>query len=232
MAATFAGGPGAVLSHRSAAALWGILPWDGAVEVTSGRRLLPRDGLILHSSHLPPDERTLLDGIPVTTVPRTLLDLAAVVTPRRLERALHEAEVLRLADPLSLSDLLARHPGRRGAAALNAILADAALGTTVTRQELEHDFSALVAEAGLPRPVTNVAVEGHEVDALWREERLIVELDGRAAHGTRRAFEADRARDRALTIAGWRVVRVTWRQLHHDGPALADDLRRLLHPIR
>ncbi len=231
MAATLAGGPGTVLSHRSAAAVWGILPYDGVPEITTERRLLTREGLTLHSADIPLDERTHDDGIPVTTVPRTLLDLAAVVPPRRLERALHEAEVLRLADALSLPDLLARHPGRRRAAALRALLADAALGATVTRQELEHDFATLVAGAGLPRPVTNVLVEGHEVDAVWREHRLIVELDGRAVHGTRRAFEADRARDRALTIAGWRVVRITWRQLHRDGPALTKDLHRLLHPL-
>ena len=135
--------------------------------------------------------------------------------------------MLRLADPLSLHHLVARHPGRRGVATLRALLADAALGTTVTRQELEHVFAAFVKEAGLPRPATNVLVEGYEVDAVWRDARLIVELDGRAVHSTRRAFESDRARDRALTVAGWRVIRVTWRQLHRDRAALAGDLHRL-----
>ncbi len=141
---------------------------------------------------------------------------------------MHEAEVLRLTDPLSLHDLLERHRGRRGAAALRALLSDAALGATVTRQELEHAFAAFVADARLPRPAKNIRVEGYEADAVWRAQRLIVELDGSAVHGTRRAFEADRARDCALTIAGWRVIRITWRQLHRDRAALAGDLLRLV----
>lgn len=157
-----------------------------------------------------------------------MLDLAAVLPPRRLERALHEAAVLRLTDPLSVEDLIARHPGRRGVATLRVLLADAALGATVTRQELEHEFAAFLEDVHLPRPATNVLIAGYEVDAVWREHRLIVELDGRAVHATRRAFEADRARDRALTVAGWRVIRVTWRQLHRDPAALAADLHRLL----
>ncbi|MDP9385870.1 MAG: endonuclease domain-containing protein [Actinomycetota bacterium] len=85
-----------------------------------------------------------------------------------------------------------------------------------------------MADARLPRPAKNIRVEGYESDAVWRAQRLIVEPDGRAVHGTRRAFEADRARDRALTVAGWRVIRITWRQLHRDRPALAGDLRRLV----
>ncbi|MDP9384992.1 MAG: endonuclease domain-containing protein [Actinomycetota bacterium] len=231
-AAVLAGGEGAVLSHRSAGASWGIVRWSGVTEITVPADRRSRAGLRVHASALPPDERTIGDGIPVTTVPRTLLDLAAVLPPARLERAVHEAEVLRLADPLSVADLLARHPGRRGSAGLRAILDDlAAAGARVTRSELEDRFLPLAAAAGLPAPLMNVCVEGFEVDCLWREHGLAVELDGRAAHATRAAFERDRARDRRLQAAGWRVIRITWRQLCHEPRAIADDLRRLLGSV-
>lgn len=229
MAATLAGCPGAVLSHRSAGALWGIVRWDGAIDVTVARRLHPRRGLALHHGRLAPDEHITHDAITVTTPPRTLLDLAAVLSPARLERAVHEAEVLRLADPLSLPDLLDRHPGRRGVAALRAVLDDlGAGGPVVTRSELEDRFLPLMATAGLLVPATNVFIEGFEVDCVWREQRFIAELDGRGVHATLRAFERDRDRDRGLQAAGWRVVRITWLQLRDEPGAVAADLRRLL----
>lgn len=229
MAATLAGGPGAVVSHRSAGALLGIVRWEGAVDVTVARRLHVRRGLALHHGRLAPDEHTTHDAIPVTTPPRTLLDLAAVLPRARLERAVHEAEVLRLVDQLSLPDLLDRHPGRRGAAVLRAVLEGlGAGGPVVTRSELEDRFVPLVAKAGLPAPATNVFIEGFEVDCAWREQRLVAEFDGRAVHATLRAFERDRARDRTLQAAGWRVVRITWRQLRDEPGAVAADLRRLL----
>ncbi len=231
MAATLASGEGAALSHRSAGALWGILRSSGTPEVTLPVERRSRAGLRVHASVLAPDERTTLDGIPVTTPPRTLLDLAAVLPPDRLERAVHQAEVLRLADPLSLPALLERHPGRRGTAAFRAILDGLDTGPRVTRSELEDRFLLLAAAAGLPVPATNVLVEGFEVDCLWREHRLVAELDGRAAHATLAAFERDRARDRTLQAAGWRVVRTTWRQLREEPTAVAEDLRRLLGSV-
>ena len=211
LAAVLVGGLGAALSHRAAAAHWGILRSRiGDVEVTSTRRRRSRPGLRVYRSYLPPDEITTLDGIPVTTVPRTLLDLAGIVPPGQLARAVNEAEIRRLWDSLSLVDLLHRHPRRPGAAAIRAVLGGSA---GITRSDLEDAFLPLLRSAGLPRPATNVwlNVSGRwiEADCLWRKQRLIVELDGRATHANRRAFETDRARDRALTAAGWRVVRIT-----------------------
>jgi predicted transcriptional regulator of viral defense system len=221
MAAVLACGDGAVLSHRSAAALWTIRPTSRAdVELTTPTQLRPRDGLLPHCAVLPADEVTTLDGIPVTTAARTLFDLAAVLTRRPLERALDEAEVLRLDGP---AELLRRHPGHRGAATLRALLLDGR-APAPTRSELEERFLALVDEAGLPRPETNAIVEGYEVDAVWREARLIVELDGYATHGTRKAFERDRIRDRTLLARGWRPIRLTSRQLAADPAALAEEL--------
>ena len=230
LAAVLAGGSGAALSHRAAAAHWGILRSRiGDVEVTGARRRRSRPGLRFYRSCLPKDEVTTHGGIPVTTVPRTLFDLASAVSPGRLARAVNEAEARRLWDPLSLVDLLDRHPRRPGAAAIRAVLGGR---SGITRSDLEDDFLAFLHSAGLARPATNVwlKVSGRwiEADCLWRKQRLIVELDGRATHATRRAFETDRARDRALTAAGWRVVRITWRQLTREPQGVARDLRAVL----
>jgi very-short-patch-repair endonuclease len=168
-------------------------------------------------------------GIPVTTVPRTLFDLASVLSRRHVERAINEAEVRRLFDSLSLHDMLDRHPHRRAATAIKAILED---GVVVTRSDLEAAFLAFVEETALPHPEVNtdlfVADRWFEPDCLWRNARVIVELDSRTVHGTAAAFESDRARDRILHACGWRTVRVTARQLRSDREALAYDLRAIL----
>lgn len=233
MAAVLSSGPGAVLSHRSAGQLWKMLPlsefWP---ELTRPTAFRSRSGIRGHHSPLPSDEVAAIAGIPVTSVSRTLLDLASVLTRLQLERALNEAEVLRLTDRLSLSDLLERYPRRRGSAVLRALLRDGTTGRGVTRSKLERRFLAALGRTDLPRPRLNahVSVQGRffEVDCLWVEQRLIVELDGRESHGTDLAFEKDRERDRLLLVEGWRVTRVTWRQLRDDAPAVIADLRRLL----
>ena len=233
LAAVLASGAGAVLSYRSAAALWDVRAASGAtIDVTAARGRRGRPGIRLHCDRLAPDEVTVVDGIPVTTVPRTLLDLAAVVDRGGLERAATRAEQLRLSDPLSLGDLVARHRRRPGTPALRELLAAGRVGGAATRSELESRFLALLDRLPLPRPEVNLPIElgdrWIEADFAWPGERLIVELDGRATHATVAAFESDRARDRAAAVAGWRVIRVTWRQLH-DGPrGLARDLERLL----
>ena len=235
MAAVLAGGPGAVLSHRPAAALWRIRKWQGSVDVTLPNSRRQRPGITWHMASLPADEITSVAGIPVTTVPRTLLDLAVVLDKHGVERAINEADVQRHTDPLSLPALLARYPRRRGGAAIRAVLAEGRIGTSVTKSELEERFVRFLADWGLPRPELNVsiAVRGGfvEADCAWHSSRLIAELDGRAVHGTAAAFERDRARDRALGAAGWRVIRITWRQLTEETRALAEDLGAILEPI-
>src|SRR5205823_680011 len=150
-------------------------------------------------------------------VPRTIFDLAAVDPRRKVERAIHEAEVLRLWDALSPGDLIERHPGQRGVATLKAILADQRRGCTVTKQEFEHLFIALLERAHLPRPRMNQLIQArdrtYEADCVWQEQHVIVELDGYAVHGTRRNYESDRERDRILAAHHWITARVTWRQL-------------------
>ncbi len=233
MAAVLAGGEGAVVSHRSAGALWGVCADRAtAVEITVPVTRRDRADIVQHQAAVAPDERTTIRRIPVTTAFRTLLDLAAILDARRLRRAVHEAEVLGLRDEVSLGRLIERHRGRRGVAALRAVLADGALGAHVTRNELELRFLELIGDARLPAPQVNgllkVAGRMVEIDFAWPDRRLAVELDGHATHATRKGFERDRERDRALQAAGWRVVRVTWRQLRGAPGAVVADLRALL----
>ena len=232
MAAVLAGGPGAVLSHRAAAALWGIQRRAHTIEI-SCRRHLDRPGIRSYRVRLPSGEITVEAGIPVTTPSRTLFDLAAVVSRDQLRRAMHETEVRRLWDSLSLPDLLRRHPRRPGASALRAVMETP--GGSGPRNDFEELFLALLERAGLPRPVMNqpLWVGGRFIapDCMWREQRVIVELDGYETHRTRAAYESDRARDRLLTAHGWRVMRITWRQLETEPQAVLRDLRPILDRI-
>jgi len=233
MAAVMACGDEAVLSHRAAGRLLGILPLgNGLPEVTRPKGWRPQPGIVQHRSPLSPDEVEAVERIPVTGLSRTLLDLSALLSRERLEQALNEAEVLGLTDRISVPALLERYPRRRGTATLRAILSDVQKARGVTRRELERRFAEALASTDLPRPHRNadVAVAGrfYEVDCLWRAQRLIVELDGRFVHGTWRTSERDRERDRLLVADDWRVVRITWRQLRDDAPAVVADLRRLL----
>jgi hypothetical protein len=185
-----------VLSHRSAAALWGVLT-PGFVDVTVRGQNRPLRGVRFHRARLPGDEVTGVHGIPVTTVPRTLMDLAAILRLSQLERAINEAEVQRLRDPLSLPDLLERYPRRPGTRAIKTVLRKLESGANLPHSELEHRFRAFIAEWRLPPPEVNawLQIEGEwlECDCVWHVKRLVVELDGRATHGTAAAFERDRA---------------------------------------
>ena len=227
MAAVLAYGPNTVLSHRAGGAHWQIVQPTGVCEVTIATPRRSRPGVRVHRAALPADEITVHEGIPITTVPRTLFDLAAVLPERQLERAINEAEVLHLWDELSLDHLLRRYPRHKGSKAVRTALHRRRQGSTATKSELEEMFLALTDEAGMPRPEVNVLVEGFEVDAVWRDVRLVVELDGRDTHGTAAAFEHDRARDRALQVAGWRPVRITYRQVRDAPEGVIDDVRRL-----
>jgi predicted transcriptional regulator of viral defense system len=222
MAGVLAGGHGAHLSRRSAAALWGILPVRAGTHVTTPRRLRDRDGIEFHSQSLQFDEVTTHGGIPTTTVARTLLDIAAT-EPDQLERAFNEAEYRRLWDAVGVTAIIGRHAGQPGTRRLAALIQAGAKG--ITREELEHAFHAFVEKFDLPRPLRNqpLTVEDRTFypDAMWPGERLIVELDSRAAHDTTSRFDSDRERDRLLAIEGWTVVRVTGNHLATDAGRLA-----------
>jgi predicted transcriptional regulator of viral defense system len=229
LAAVLACGTGAVLSHRTAAKHWGLLHSDQTrIDVTAPRSRGGAPGIRLHRSRsLDALDTTSHEGIPITTVPRTLLDLAARVNAHRLERALAQAERLRLYDDRAIRDLLARTNGHRGKAILERAIAHE---PKLTRSELEARVLGAVRDAGLPEPMVNTALNAldHqpiEVDLHWPAHHLIVELDGYATHGTRHAFEADRRRDAALQAAGQRVMRFTW---HTDRNEMIARLRAVL----
>jgi very-short-patch-repair endonuclease len=218
MAAVLACGEGAALSHFSAAVLWGMLnDGGGRIHVTAESRRR-RPGLVLHEAVLGGDIARRA-GIPVTSPTRTLIDLADVAPRRTLERAIDEAEYLRL----DCTGLRPRH-GRRGAGVLASVIAVHAPGSSRTRSELEEMFIALCDTYKLPRPEVNVYIEGYECDFVWREQRLIVETDGAAAHGTRRARQRDPLRDGDLMIAGWRVWRISYERLVREPDAIANQL--------
>jgi very-short-patch-repair endonuclease len=226
--------PSAILSHHSAAALWGIRhPTGRAIDVTTPSKSRSTASIRKHYANLPVDEVTTQRRIPVTTVPRTLFDLAAVASVDVVENALRESEYLRLYDRLSLPDLLARYPGRRGACAVRECLArrvETLSGRT--RSRLEARFLSFLRRHRLPRPDLNVWLQigarSFQVDCLWPGTKVIVELDGYAGHGTLGAFREDRARDRVLGVAGYGVTRITWAQLEDEPDAIAVDLRALL----
>ena len=184
----------------------------------------------------PADERTVRDGIPVTTVPRTLFDLAAVAPAIAVEGALRESEYLRLHDRLSLRDLLERYPGRRGTRAIRACLARRAEAPGHLRSPLEEHFLPFLHRHRLPLPQLNAWIEigerRYQVDCLWPQEKLVIELDGYESHGTKIAFRADRARDRRLRVAGYGVTRIAWVQLDDEPEMLARDIRSLLDELR
>jgi very-short-patch-repair endonuclease len=228
MAAVLSCGQAAVLSHRHAAALWGLTKTSRKViDVTTTRGHGERHGIDVHRvRRLDPPDRSVRRGIPVTTVARTLLDLAEVVPRRQLERAVDEAERLRLFELKEIEAVVARNPGRRGLKPLRAVIANAS-EPPATKTELEHLFADFCRDAGLPRPAFNVTVAGYEVDAAWLDAKVVVELDSWAFHGGREAFEADRQRDTALQLARYRVVRVTWRRLTRERATLANELRAL-----
>ena len=164
----------------------------------------------------------------MTTVARTLLDLAETLSPTQLRRAFENTDRLELIDLRGIDELIERAPGRHGIKPLAAILSCHRDPAPVTRSELERRFLELCRGADLPRPSLNVLVAGLEVDVLWQDHCLVVELDGFAFHGDRASFERDRARDAKLQLAGYRVLRITHRRLQFEPAAVIEALRNLL----
>lgn len=232
LAAVRSRGHEAVLSHQSAGALWRIRNhYGGPIDVASPSKAKARGTIRAHRLMLEADEVTIHEGIPVTTVPRTILDLAAD-SPDAVEPALRQAEYLRLHDRLSLPDLLKRYPGHRGNKAIRTALARLKETPGRTRSHMEERFIRFVDHHRLPRPNLNVWLtvdpDRFQVDCLWPRQRLIAELDSWSAHGTRSAFRTDKTRDRKLLAAGYVTTRIAWSHLDDEPDVLAADLRTLL----
>lgn len=241
MAAVLAGGPGSVLSHRSAAGLWGLIHPINRLDVTrnssSAHRREPPVGwsnviqsnLIFHrTGHLPPGDITLLDRIPVTSVLRTLLDLAGVFSRSRLGSVASEAERLGILSLDELASIVERGRGWKGIGVLRELAEEWSPEQTATRSELESEFLDLCARSAIPVPRVNSTVEGFEVDCSWPRSKLLVELDGFAYHSGRGAFERDRQRDAALQLSGHRVLRLTHRMVIDQPDETIRQLRGLL----
>jgi very-short-patch-repair endonuclease len=228
LAAVFACGPKAVLSHRSAGRLWGLLRTGSSrIEVTAPRSRARHAGLTVHTTRcLSTEDRHVIDAIPITSVARTIVDLAETLTDPWLARAVHEAEVRRIFDLEAVEAALGRVSGRRGRHRLRRVLAAYRPEDHELESEAERRFRALCRRYGLPNPRPQL-IEGYRVDFYWPQARLAVEVDGAAFHHTRRAFHADRARDRALAALGIQVLRVTWPDLDR-GQKIAGELQRAL----
>jgi very-short-patch-repair endonuclease/predicted transcriptional regulator of viral defense system len=225
MGAVLACGVGALLSHRSAIEVWELLqPSSRQVHVTVTGNRRSRNGLVIHrSAPLEPRDYGTIDNIPVTNVGRSLLDFAEIATPRELERAFDEARTQRLVRDLDA--LLARHPGRRGAKRL-AVLNTAP--PLLTQSEAEELLLALIREASLPLPETNVRIGPWQLDFFWRAQSLNVEVDGHRYHSLEKAIARNHVRDADLEERGIRVRRVTARELVHSKEAVVARVARAL----
>lgn len=226
--AVLAGGPGTVLSHRAAGAIHGIRRWSGVPEVTVPKQRRSRRGLRLYKGTLRPDEITTLRGIPVTTVARTLLDLASLLSYDDMESALRQAEYNGATPLPSLPQLMDRYPSRPGVPMLRRLLEAATIGDGVSKEALEEEFGSFSKRIGLPPSKRNWNIRTRERlvegDYAWPALRINVELDGWQSHGRRSQFEADRKRDLEVMGANWLVIRITWRRLTHDADNLARDV--------
>ncbi len=229
MAAVLACGPGAVLSHRSAAYLWGIVDsWEEPIDVTApNRRGRSPDGVAAHrDGSLQPIDKVTLHGVPCTSVARTLLDFAGVTQEWEVCKAVAQAEVLRILDKPKLRALLRRSRRRRGVARLRLILDSIHPLTKKTRSDLEREFLRMCAKREVAEPEVNVWLDApdgkrYQADFLWREARLIVEADSRRFHDTDSSFVSERKRQQQLELAGWRVTRCTWEEVEREPRRLA-----------
>jgi uncharacterized protein DUF559 len=198
------------------------------VNAPTGRQYRPgRLRIRLHRCKLDPAERTLRDGIPVTTLARTIFDLSEIAPYEEVKAAAEEADRLKLLRVGELRAVCERGFGRRALRPMRRLLAKLE-PPTEGRSPLEQRFHAFLREHGIPEPHHNVKVLDHEIDTLWPAARLIVELDGWEYHRHRAAFERDRARDTRLLLAGYRTIRITHRRIENEPTTLATELHQLL----
>lgn len=228
LAAVLASAP-AFASHASAGWIWGLLRYAPEwIDLTAPARRHPKAAIRLHHARLASHDCTEREGIPVTSLARTLLDLAAVLSADRLDRLLERAEELQLLDLTAIEELLGRVGHHPGATKLRRALEIYRDDPTVIRSRLERRFLALVRQAGLPRPAMNFATAGYELDAYWEKERFAVELDVYETHGTRAAFERDRVRQEELKLVGIEMIRLTGPRLQREPAKVMERLAALL----
>jgi very-short-patch-repair endonuclease len=236
LAAVLAVGADALVSHRAGLALWDLRRSEsGLIDVTvpgSSGKPGPK-GVRVHTTlSMCPHDVAVIDGIPVTSLAWTVIDYAGIADQRQVRLVLEALERRRIYIGRELDELLERTPNRKGARTTRAAIAEIAGPAPWHQSVLEETFHELIRASDLPDYEANVFVEGELVDALWRQERVIVELDGFAFHKSRAQFEADRRRDAKLTVAGYKVLRITQQRLQNEPEAVLDDLRALLSAAR
>jgi hypothetical protein len=231
LAAVLACAPQAVASHSTAAWLWGIASPATTIHITAPTRRHTRRGLRIHYAQLTENDRDVSDEIPVTSVARTLLDLAGMVSSEQIQRVVDRAEALGLFDLRAVDDLFERVTRHPAAGRLQRALA-LYRPTPFTRSRFELRFLERVREAGLPAPSMNFNVAGFELDAYWPAERFAVELDVYETHGRPRAFESDRLRQEDLKLAGVEMTRVTAHRLDREPDEVMRRLGMLLEQRR
>jgi very-short-patch-repair endonuclease len=209
--------PGSVAGHKTAAWIWGLRRWrPETIHVTAPTRQRVKRDFVVHFARLAPEDSAAVDGIPVTSVARTMLDLAPSEPTRRLHQMMDRAEERKTFDLRRFDRLIARAGGHPGRVKLRHALETFRPEHVVLRSDLERRFRRLVLAAGLPAPRTNAVVEGYELDAYWEAEGFAVELDVYATHGSRLSFEADRERQDDLLLAGIEMIRVTGARLDRE----------------
>lgn len=227
MAAVLACGPTAVLSHGSALSLWGVWKrWDRPFDVTLTGDRRPKGVKVHRVAKLSRKDVTRHQGIPVTTLARTLLDMAPSMRAKSLNRAVNNGRLAHQLDPAALADVVKRHPHHPGRRKLEAVVGIS--GERPTRSALEDGFPGFCERYGLPIPQMNAIVCGHEVDALFVEEKLIVELDGWAFHSSRVSFEVDRKKDADTLAAGFGTLRITSARYEQEPDTEAARLHAIL----
>ena len=228
MASVLAAYP-SVASHWSAAWLWGLLQSrPGTLHVTCPRTRHSKRPFVTHTADLPAADRAVREGIPVTSLPRTILDISVDSWPKTVGRHIERADELKVFDLREMWELLDRSKGHQGAAKVRGALDAYRPERQYTRSGLERRFLELVREAGIPEPAMNYFVAGHEIDAYWVSQRFGVELDVYETHGSPLSFEDDRVRDDELLLAGIETTRVTGPRLDREADAVIDSLRRHL----
>ena len=225
MAAVLASSP-SVASHLSAAWIWGLLQSrPGTLHVSCPGPRRAKRPFVTHQADLPSSDRTIRDGIPVTSLSRTILDMAVDRRERTVGRYIQRADDAKVFDRRAMVELLDRTKGHRGGATVRAALEIYRETPVFTRSGLERRFLEVVEGAGLPVPAMNSFVAGHEIDAYWEAERFGVELDVYETHGSRLSFEEDRVRDDELLLAGIETTRVTGPRLDREPDGVVDSVR-------
>lgn len=228
LAAVLACGDGAALSHQSAGFAWGILKRPGKeIHVTCGRSRPPGPDIVVHRQGLARSDRVVRDGVPLTAVARTIVDLADVLTESQVADVVNEAEVERIFDLSQIEAAQATAPNRPGRHRLARVLA-AWRPEPFTRAKSERLFLAICKRFDLPRPRVNTWIGEQEVDFYWPDHKLVVEVDGGETHNTRRAFLEDRRRDRRLAVMGIQVMRVTWDDLMRNADEVGVQVKAVL----